>query len=264
MTLIQTNAAFWLALLSLSIASGSAAWAAPMALIDPQLPGLTQYDEWAAGSLTSSANPGYPGFPGSGAWPGPIGSSAPGSGDANLNKIANGTGGGPYPAGSAIYYGGFSADINNNGGTLSVTDVTPVAGLSNLVLQIQIGEAWTYDFWNDVLPTLSYNGGTQDLAADDSHLLEAFFNGTVTMPTGEEAVYINTYLLQWDLSSLGPIAGVSIKFTGVQHAQLYALRLDQSDEYSPAVVPEPGTLTLAGMAGVGLMVACRTRRRSAA
>jgi hypothetical protein len=263
MTLLRTNV-FWLLFLALSMGFGTAAWGAPMTLVDPQLAGSTQYDEWAAGSLTSSANPGYPGFPGSGAWPAPIGSSAAGSGDANLNKVANGNGGGPYPAGAAIYYGGFSADINNNGGTLSVTDVTPVADVSNIVLQIQIGEAWTYDFWNAALPTLSYNGGTQDLAADDAQLLEAFFNGTVTMPTGEEAVYINTYLLQWDLSSLGSITDVSLKFTGVQHAQLYALRLDQSDEYSPAVVPEPSALALAGMAGMGLLVACRTRRRSAA
>ena len=242
------------------------ALAVPMALIDPNLPGNTQYDGWNSGSLTLPANPGYGGFPGSSAWPSPIGSSAAGSGDGNLNKVANGPGGGPYPAGAAIYYGGFSAALNFNGGTLSVTDATPVTDLKNVAFQIQIGEAWTYDFFNGTLPTLSYNGGAQTLVADTSTLLEQFDAGTVTMPTGEETVYINTYLLQWDLSNIGdgPITDFGISFTGVQHAQLYALQLDQSDEFpasEAAAVPEPGTYLLSGIGGLGLLAACVLHRR---
>lgn len=239
---------------------GRNATAAPMLLVDPAIAGNSQFDGWETGNLTFGQNPGYPGFPGSGAWPAPIGSGSAGSGDAVLNKVANGSGGGPYPAGGSIYFGGFSGDLNNNGGTLSVSDATPVGGLENVIFQIQIGEAWTYDFWNGVLPTLSYNGGAQNLAATTAVLAEQFFNGTVTMPTGEEPVYINTYLLQWDLSSISdPIRSFSINFTGVQHAQLYALRLDQSDEFQsivasdPPVVPEPTSLALAGFAGIGLL-----------
>lgn len=254
---ISTTAVLLLLSLGVRLAAAS-----PMALIDPSLPGNTQYDEWVSGSLTVATNPGYPSFPGNGAWPAPIGSSAPGSADAELSKVDNGTGGGPYPAGQSIYYGGFSGAFNNDGGTLAVTDSTPIAGLSNLVFQIQIGEAWTWDFLDAVLPTLSYNGGSQNLPGNSSWKLEQFFNGTVAMPTGDEPVYINTYLVQWDLSSAGPITDLSIEFTGVQHAQLYAMRLDQYDAFEPYVVPEPGSMMLAGTAGLGLLFAARRTRRA--
>jgi hypothetical protein len=233
--------------------------AASIHFVDPALPGTTQYDEWD--NLTAGANPGFPGFPGSGAWPNAIGSNVGASGDATLEKTANGTGGGPYPAGASIYYGGFSAAINNDGGTLAVSDATPVANLANVVFQLEIGEAWTFDFFNDVLPTLSYNGGAQNLAATDAYLLHQLDNGTVTMPTGEETVYINTHLLQWDLSGIGdgPITDFEISFTGVQHAQLYGLQLDQSDSYSRyEPVPEPAS---AALLAICLGVAAAKRRR---
>lgn len=235
------------------------------AIVNPGLSGTTQYDGWLG--LTAGNNPGYPGFPGTAPWPGPIGSNQAGSGDAGLLKIANGIGGAPYPASGSIYYGGFSGDVNNNGGTLAVSDNTPVANLANVVFQIQIGEAWTYDFFNHVQPTLSYNGGAQDIAATGSFVLEKFYNGTVTMPTGDEDVFINTYLLQWDLSGIsGPITDFSIQFTGVQHAQLYSLRLDQSDVYIPygdvvATTPEPSTQALMGMGFAALPLLRRIRKR---
>lgn len=247
---------------------GASAAHATITVSDPVLPGTVSYDGWD--NLTAANNPGFPGFPGTGAWPsGGIGSNESGSGDATLVKVSNGTGGGPYPAGGSIYYGGFSAAINNNGGTLAVTDATPLANLTNVVFLIQIGEAWTYDFFNSVLPTLSFNGGSQNLAATDSALVDQLFNGTVTMPTGEEELFINTYLLQWDLSALaGTVTDFAINFTGVQHAQLYALDLYQSDVYASLfdtepVVPEPATL---GMIGLGLSMAglARRKRRNAA
>jgi len=233
----------------------SRAVAAPMALIDPALGGPTQYDEWSTGNLTIAQNPGFPGFPGSAAWPSPIGSGTLGSEDAVLNKVANGTGGGPYPASGSIYFGGFSGDINNPGGVLAVSDATPLADVAKIVFQIQIGEAWTYDFVNHELPRLSYNGGSQALAPTGDSLLEQYFNGTVEMPTGPEDVFINTYLLEWDVSALGPISGFSIAFEGVQHAQLYALRLDQY------AVPEPATFGLGGLALAGFVGLAHARRR---
>ncbi|WP_146431065.1 PEP-CTERM sorting domain-containing protein [Blastopirellula retiformator] len=232
-----------------------------MSLIDPGLSGSTQYDEWTNTGLIGASNPGFPGFPGSGAWPSPIGSDAVGSGDATLNKTANGSGGGPFPSGSSMYFGGFSSAINNDGGTLQVADATPVANLQTVSFQVQIGEAWTYDFFDDILPTLSYNGGSQDLAATTSLLLEQYDNGTVTMPSGEETVYINTYLLTWDLSSIiGTISDFAIDFTGVQHATLFTLRLDQSDQ--PVATPEPGSLALL-LGGIPAAIWCLRRRRNA-
>jgi hypothetical protein len=243
------------AIISVILQQAASAVFVPTAyFLDPVLPGTSQYDQWNA--LTSAAYPGYPGFPGSGSWPSPMGSNAPDSEDAVLTKVS----GGAYPAGGSIYFGGFSSTPNTNGARLAVVDNTPVANLANVILQVDIGEAYTYDFWNDALPTLSYNGGAQNLAAGNTVLLNQYDNGTVTMPDGVQIVYINSYLLQWDLSSVGPISSFSVAFNGVQHAQLYALQLNQSDEY--ASVPEPAT---AAFVGIGLVVSgFALRRRSRA
>lgn len=233
-----------------------------VALVNPTMTGTTQYDGWIG--LTAANYSGFGGFPGTAAWPAPVGSnrtlnntfSRNEPGDATLNKTANGIGGGPYLAGSSIYFGGFSGDFNNFGGTLAVTDSTPVADLSNVVFQVQIGEAWTYDFYNHVMPVLSYNGGTQQITATTTLTVERFYNGTVDMPTGPEDVFINTYLLQWDLSGVTtPITDFTISFSGVQHAQVYGMRLDQSDVYTP--VPAPA---VAGVLSLGSVTAMRRRR----
>lgn len=248
----------------LCVAAASAQYVPGQQLVDVSLAGSSSYDGWT--NLTAAANPGFPGFPGSGAWPSAIGSSAAGSGDALLVKTANGAGGGPYPAGQGLYFGGFSSTINENGGTLSVQDATPLAGLANVVFQIEIGEAWTHDFHNDVLPTLSYttaSGAVTGLVATEWALSARFDNGTVEMPTGDETVYINSYLLQWDLSDVGEsITTFSISFTGVQHGQVYALQLDQGGVYtSLAAVPEPASF--AALAGLGALALVATRRRRA-
>jgi hypothetical protein len=251
----------WCAALLASALLGVAAEAAFVPgsyFVNPSLPGATQFDGWTNSGLLFSANPGFPGFPGTGAWPSSIGSNAAGSGDATLLKTANGTGGGPYPAGGSLYYGGFSGDINNNGGQLTVTDNSPVADLANVVFQVDIGEAWTYDFWNDALPVLNCNGGGQNLVPSNAVLLNKYDNGTVTMPTGEETVYINTHLLQWDLSSVGPVTNFSVSFNGVQHGQVYALQLNQGSVY--AQVPEPATFGLVGLCVAGL-IGVRRRER---
>lgn len=224
-------------------------------LIDPGLSGTTSSDVWT--TLNNTANPGYPGFPGSGTWPSPIGSNI--GGDATLNKLS----GAAYPAGGSIYFGGFSDVVNLSGGTLSVSDSTPLSGLSNVAFQIEIGEAWTYDFFNGTLPVLSYTtalGTVTDIAATEWTLVSRFDNGQVEMPTGLETVYINSYLLQWNLTSVEEeITSIGITFTGVQHSQIYALRLDQSDVYTSAV-PEPATF--AALAGFGVLVIAAFRRRA--
>lgn len=224
-------------------------------------------------SVTSNGVPGLTGtggFPGSAAWSGKasqidsvIGDAGGTQGGATLSKVSNGTGGGPYAAGSSLYFGGFSGDINNNGGTLVVTDSSPLAGLQTVAFQAGFGEAWTYDFYNHALPTLSYttaSGTVSNIAATSAQIAEAFFNGTVAMPTGDESVYINQHLLQWDLSNVGEqITSFSISFTGVQHAQLYGLTLTQA----AAPVPEPSTyaMLMAGLLAVGTVASRRRQRR---
>lgn len=242
----KLNPSLALVALSLSLASAASA-----ALTSIALPGTTQTDVWARdtastdGPLTIAGSPGRGGFPGSAPWGSPI--LSPSGGDANLLKTANGAAGGPYPAGSGLYFGSFGSVPNTNGGQLTVTEPTAIAGLSTVVFQVEIGEAWTYDLYNDVLPTLSYNGGSQNLAATYSSLFDKVYNGTIAMPSGEETLYINTYALQWDLASLGPITSFSISFNGVEHATLSALQLDQGSAQAPAsllpaAVPEPTAL----------------------
>jgi hypothetical protein len=236
-----------------------------MALIDPALPGNTQTDVWATADLTSTANPGYGSFPGSSAWPGGIQSGTPNvgsSGDAQLNRLGSGTfGGGPFPSGSSIYFGSFDITANINGGKLGVADSTPVANVHNIVLQVQIGEATGYDFFNHVMPVLNFNGGAQALAATTAITLEQFDTGTTfPAPGGDQPIFTNTYLLQWDTSALGAISSFSLDFNGVQHAQLYQLRLDQSDVFQ--AVPEPSSAALAGLAMMGVLGFVWKKRRT--
>jgi PEP-CTERM motif len=250
------------ATMGLLTTSARATFVPGASIVDPGLSGNIDSDVWTNAGLTGAANPGYGGFPGTSAWPGPIQSSQ--GGDAGLVKVANGAGGGVYPISSGLYFGGVSSVGNTLGGTLAVQDATALAGLANVVFQIQIGEALGYDFFNHALPVLSYNGGSQNLAATVWQVTDQTPNGTFPVPGGGTApIYINTYLLQWDLSGISGITDFSISFSGVQHGQVYALRLDQSDVYgnggtAPAV-PEPASLALLGCGVAALFVKLRKR-----
>jgi len=240
--------------------AGTAAFAGT--ITDPELAGLTQHDEWTTAGLTSAANPGYGGFPGTGAWPGSIASTE--GGDAELFRTAGGVGGGPLPAGGSLYFGGFSGDQNTFGGSLSIVDFSPVGGLANVVFQIQIAEALGNDFYDDVLPTLSYNGGSQNLTASYATITDQVENGTFESPVGPQTIYINTHLLQWDLSGISGIADFAINFSAVQHAQIYGMRVDQSDVFASlaptAAVPEPTSVSLLVCGLAAVLYKTRKRR----
>ncbi len=227
------------------------------------LNGTTQFDGWDGnGFAANGVN-----YPGTSPWPGPIVSNVAGSGDAGLFKVANGTGGGPYPTGSAglrnIYHGGTSATPNTLGGTLKVGDSTLVAGIQTVVFQIIIGEAYGYDFFNHEAPVLTVNGETTSHTATFTHLLAQEQNGTFPVPGGgTEPLYDNLWGLQWDLAGLGDVTSLEITWSSVQHARIKGLQLDQSNQFQGdyfASVPEPGT-----MAALGLGAAALLRRRKKA
>lgn len=187
--------------------------------------------------LTSTQNPGVSvGFPGSGTWQA-VAYSHVGL-DAPLNsvvKTGNGFGGlgGPYPASASIYYGGMSSVPNLDGGelTFAASGAGVLPALKTVVFQIDIGEAWTYDLYNNVAPVLHYTSTTTSgtISASFSSLYKETANGTVTMPSGDEPLNINSRAYQFNLSGLGTITGFTITFRGVQHAQLYGAGLQQFD-----------------------------------
>ena len=219
----------------------------------------TSVDIWGAGSLSGSANTGFPSFPGTAAWPRPIASASGADNDAFLTKVDNqkdaaiGTGlGGPFPSGGGIYFGGFGTVPNTNGGTLQVTDAAPILNLGTVTFQIEIGQAYGYDLLNNDLSLVKLNyttaTGSGSLSATYTDLLNRFYNGSVDMPTGAggamqpEDIYVNLWGLQWDLSSIEGITSFNIQFTGVEHSSLAQLQLDQtSTAYDSTVLSQDVT-----------------------
>ncbi len=208
------------------------------------LGGITSYDGWNDLS-SSSYSGGFPGFPGSSNWPRPIDSKATGSGDAELQRLAGGSDGGPFPASASLYFGSYLQVINELGGTLRVADSNPVQQVKTVVLQIQIGEADGYDFHSpNGAPLLKINGQPTGRSSITPVLINRYQDGVFESPeTGlKEPVYVNTWGFQWDVSSLGTIASIQIDFSAVTHAQIYAMQLDQSSQaYATSVFDGGGS-----------------------
>lgn len=225
--------------------------------INPSLPGTTQQDDWKV--LTAGNYPGYPDAFLATPWSTPITANTPGS--AALNKTS-GTG---SPFHSSLYSGGFNSTPNTFGGGFVLSDSAPVAGLETVLFQIEIGEAFGFDFWNEAFPTLSYNEGTQALVAPIFALISSEFAGTFPNPEGGEdlPIFINTWGFQWDLSGISePITSFEINWSVVQHSQTYDLQLNQGDTFAMAI-PEPSSLALLiGALGVGGFFAVRRRLHS--
>lgn len=234
--------------------------ASAVVFLNPDFTGPnSSYDGWEG--FNSANYSGYGGYPGTAAWPAPIGSDSAGSGDATLNKVPGTSG---YPSTSpGVYYiysttvGGGNAIPELVVGSFSITDSTPVADLATVAFQIQISY-WDLvgtPFPTGVLPTLSYNGGSQNLAATFSHLN---YTGAFTSPFGSGIA--DFWGFQWDLSGIiDPINSFTINYSVTNHAQTYALRIDQTDAvFDHNVVPEPSRAVLV-MAALGTMVFRRKR-----
>jgi hypothetical protein len=251
---------FWSAVLSGLLLSGSLAQ-----IVDVNFSGggSTSYSAWS--NLTASNYSGYGTFPGNSPWPAPI-LATDGSTSASLNRIAGSpTGGGPYLGNASIYFGNFAQIPNALGGTLQVSNNSPLSNLRTLVFQLQIGEATGFDFHQPTgFPLLSINGEAGQTALF-TNLVTRFQNGTFPSPeTGQdEPVWINTWAYQWNLTD-SPVSSYALNFSAVTHAQVYALRVDGTSVLqSAAVVPEPGVVHLLALGGLVLFVFLARKRRHA-
>jgi len=117
---------------------------------------------------------------------------------------------------------------NALGGTLAVSETSPVAGLRTILFQIQIGEALGYDFVRPSgYPVLKINNMTNRMVATfNPFLVNSFQSGVFESPeTGDEPIYVNTWVFQWNVTNA--VSSFQIEFSAVTHAQIYALQLDQ-------------------------------------
>lgn len=303
-----------------------------------ELGGNAKYDGWYNLTInsktktvhgTSHTFAGHTGYPtamaSSPAWVSPIYSQIKSGSQVALNKVANGNGSGglnkfnadgtrnatawggsgfgPYPASDSIYAIAFSNVYNARGGTLAVFETNPVADLKTVTLQLQIGSANGYDFWepgvasNDATPfgsvasrqlgllsdfetwapviNLTFGDtSTATIVADYAALLNQGYNGTIDMQTGPggtmqpEDIWINLYGFQWDLSSYSDIVSYNVAWTVVEHTQSYAVQLDQSDVFGGEVlssaVAVPEPSSYAALCGGLALAGVLLRRRRAA
>ena len=142
-----------------------------------------------------------------------------------------------YFSGSSLYDGG-------GAGTFSISDFSPIAGLSAIVFQIDAGTSI------GVLPVFNYNGGSQSLVpnyfaqADGEYLTFDFQTGQ-SYPTQNRA-------WQWDLTGLG-VTSYEIIWGSVanNHLTQYEINLATSDSFLQAV-PEPASVVMISLASLAL------------
>jgi hypothetical protein len=221
--------------------------------------GLTSFDGWV--NMNSVNFPGFGGFPGNSPWLNPdksvktAGSNASNSGDAEIVRVSGGQDGGPIFLSESLYFGSFVQVANALGGTLRVSEPSPVSGVKTVTLQVQIGEAIGYGFVQPSgAPVLKINGLATTYAPTYSKVVNTYQNGVYDSPdTGEEPVYVKTWAFQWNVANLGTINSIQIEFSAVTHAQIYSMRLDQTSVLQSNNVFEPNSsVPVINLSGSGL------------
>ena len=184
----------------------------------------------------------YGTYPGTKIWTQPMIANQPGSQEGALTKVANGLEGGPYP-GDHLYFGGYSTSANTLGGIIKLS-VTPLRSVKKIVLQVQICQAFGYDFYAPYgAPALTIN-----LISSSAIPAVTRTQHELIDPRGLSSAneYLNTYRYEWDVTSVQEVIGsIDIQMSAVQHAQIYALQVDQGGvATNPAYPPSLKILSI--------------------
>ena len=176
-----------------------------------------------------------------------IASNAP-AGEASLTR----TSGTAYPASFGLY------EYQGTYSTFSIADSAVISDLASIVFQSHVnpGSNYSQNGAGGIAAAisnvfLSYNGGSQLLAATSFSLTDAIDNpGSPFYNPANPVVEAAIGYFAWDLSSISdPITSYSISFGTHAHSSIIAFQVDQI----AAAVPEPSAyaLMLGGLALVG-------------
>lgn len=198
------------------------------AAISVSLPGNSESAVWSG--LNSSNYTSGAGFPGyttaTNAWPSALTPDSGATLGGNFEKIS----GGGYFASTSLYDSGTP-------GTFRITDLSSLANLETVIFQADLGSAL------GGAPVLSYNGGTQSLAADFVGTSTGNFLGGFGGPPEPTT----NYAWQWNLSGVsGSITEFAIDWTTNPHGTIYQLDLAAGDSFTQ-VVPEPAVPLLSAL-----------------
>lgn len=209
------------------------------AAISFSLPGSSESAAWSGLNSTNyNSSEGFPSHPtATNTWPSALTPDTGATLGGSLNKIS----GGGYFASASLYDAGTP-------GTFQITDLASVAGLETVIFQADLGSVL------GAVPVLSYNGGSQALAADFTGTSTGNFAGGFGGPPSPTT----NYAWQWDLSGVsGSITEFAIEWTTNPHGTIYQLDIAAGDSFAQ-VVPEPTTSLLAALSLT--LVAFRRRR----
>ncbi|MFT3803621.1 MAG: PEP-CTERM sorting domain-containing protein [Burkholderiaceae bacterium] len=179
-----------------------------------------------------------------------ITSNVAGSGDATFTR----TSGAHYPATGGLY--SFSGPS-----TFEVADSTVTANVDSVVFQSFVNISNGADgVWGLLspqnLPTLSYNGGNQSLAATTQFTEPVPYLDSTFTPVPADPDNPNYARFTWDLSGVGaPITSYTIDFGLDAHSQALAFQVNQV-----VAVPEPEAFAMMAL-GMGVIGFVARRRR---